>query len=76
MLGQTRFMASRRIFVNKTFVDSFINNGNCRIQKFTTLILVTAGERRPKTFNLSSQFTAVAAVDGVALGILSDALFG
>lgn len=69
-------MTGRRIFVNKTLINCFVDQRNRRIQKLAALGFVRSGQSRPKFLNLSAQFAPVAAVDLVSLFVLPDAFYG
>jgi hypothetical protein len=76
VLRQTRFVTGRRILMNNAFVDRLIDRRDGRVQQFYTLGLIMTGEGSAEFLDLCAQTRAVAAVDRIALSILSDAFFG
>lgn len=70
---EPRLIASSRIPVDKPFVNRLIDKRNRRIQQLTAGTRIAGSDRRTKLFDLRSKLAAVAAIDLVAFGCLSNA---
>ena len=75
MRRQARFVARRRVSVQNSFIDRFIDGRNRRRQKILAGLFIACRERRTKFFDLRAKTAFVAGIYGVALFVLSDALF-
>lgn len=72
---QTRFIAGRGVLVNQALVDRFVDQRNCRAQRFSAQFCIAVSDRTPKAFDLGTELSAVAAVDRVPLCGLSNSFF-
>lgn len=75
MFGEARFISRGSVLVNDAFVDRFIDQRDCWIEKLNASIFVATGDCGAQLLDRSAQFAAVTAVDLVALGILPNAFF-
>ena len=73
MFRQPRFVSRRRILMNYSLVDRFIDQRDRRIQEFDALRLIMTRNRRSQFLDLRPQFAAVISVDLFAPRILPDA---
>ena len=70
MFGEARFVSRGCVLVDYAFVDRFIDQRDCWIEKLNASIFVVTSDRGTQLLNRSAQFGAITAVDLVALGIL------
>jgi hypothetical protein len=73
--GKPRFVAGRRILMDKAFIDGLVDQRNCRTQRFGAHLFIAVGDRASQTFDLGPKFAAIAAVDRIPFRRLSNSLF-
>ena len=75
MAGQARFITRGGIFVQRAFVDRFVDQGNGRIQKILALPAIAGRDGSAEALDRGAKFTAVSTVDKVLFLGLSDSFF-
>ena len=67
MPGKTRLVPGSGILMDQAFVHGFVDDGNSRVQKLGTHILIRPGNCSAKLLDLCAELASVAAVVFVAL---------
>ena len=74
VLGQTRFISSRGVPVDQTFIDGFVDERDGRDQQVVAPRFVRRRQRRAQAFDLRSELAPVASIDLVSLCVLPNPL--